>query len=90
MRRRSTRSAIEPPTSASAVTGSVCTSASAPTATGELRELEHEPVGSDLLHPRADERDAAAGEVEPVVAVPPEAAEGAVAERGERDGRPQP
>ena len=35
IRRRSTRSAIEPPTSASAVTGRVCTSASAPTATGE-------------------------------------------------------
>ena len=35
IRRRSTLSAIEPPTRASAVTGSVCTSASAPTATGE-------------------------------------------------------
>ena len=33
--RRSTRSAIEPPTSATTVTGSVCTSASAPTAIGE-------------------------------------------------------
>ena len=54
-----------------------------------VRELEHEPVRSDLLHPRADERDAAAGEVEPVVAVAPQAAEGAVAERGERGDRLQ-
>ena len=54
-----------------------------------VRELEHEPVRSDLLHPGADERDAAAGEVEPVVAVAPQAAEGAVAERGERGDRPQ-
>ena len=35
IRRRSTRSAIAPPTSATAVTGRVWTSASAPTATGE-------------------------------------------------------
>ena len=35
IRRRSTRSATAPPTRANAVTGSVCTSASAPTATGE-------------------------------------------------------
>ena len=54
-----------------------------------VRELEHEPVRSDLLHPGADERDAAAGEVEPVVAVAPQAAEGAVAERGERGDRVQ-
>ena len=54
-----------------------------------VRELEHQPVRSDLLHPRADERDAAAGEVEPVVAVAPQAAEGAVAERRERGDRPQ-
>ena len=35
IRLRSTRSAIAPPSSANAVTGSVCTSASAPTATGD-------------------------------------------------------
>ena len=54
-----------------------------------VRQLEHEPVRSDLLHPRPDERDAVAGEVEPVVAVSPQAAEGAVAERGERGDRLQ-
>jgi hypothetical protein len=52
-------------------------------------QVEDEPVRGDLLHPRPDERDAVAGEVEAVVAVPPKAAEGAVAERCERDGGPQ-
>ena len=38
---------------------------------GERRsgQVEHEPVRSDLLHPRTDERDAVADEVEPVVPV---------------------
>ena len=43
---------------------------------GERRsgQVEHEPVRGDLLHPRADERDTVADEVEPVVAVAPQAA----------------
>ena len=45
---------------------------------GERRsgQVEHEPVRGDLLHPRADERDAVADEVEPVVAVVAQAREG--------------
>ena len=44
---------------------------------GERRagQLEHEPVGGDLLHPRADERHGVADEVEPEVAVVAQARE---------------
>ena len=47
---------------------------------GRVGEVEDQPVRRDQLHPRADERDAVADVVEAVVAVPPQAAEGGVAD----------
>ena len=60
-----------------------------PTASGRVRQLEDEPRQRDVLHPRAAHGDDLAGEEEPVVAVVPEAREGAAVgapERGRHAG----
>ena len=53
----------------STVTGSSCVKRERADRDGRMRQLQHEPRGRDLLHPRPGERDRLAAEVEAVVPV---------------------